>query len=151
MIKNGSWKTNWLSIYTFGSLLNPEASFKTKWACPLGESLPLGVNLPPPRSELCILGGMFTPLITPLFTPLFTPRGEHSLKYRKTVGRIEVHRPEGITSPLDLWANFTPWGQLRPWGTTSPGGQSSPLGEIKNRPLGGQYQPWGHITPVGAK
>jgi hypothetical protein len=78
-----------------------------------------------PQSELCPLGG--------LFTPSFTPRGEHPHCLEEWRGEQRVFTPRGQlhpwgpTSPLE--ANFTPRGQLHPWRpTSSPGCKISPLG-----------------------
>jgi hypothetical protein len=66
--------------------------------CPQGLRLHLKVNLAP-RSELCPLGGMFT--------PSFTPRGEHSLLFR----RLE-RQTENLT-PRDNF-NLAPMSELCP-------------------------------------
>jgi hypothetical protein len=51
-------------------------------------------------SELCPLGGMFT--------PYDTPRGEHSLLFK-----IMDFTPRGYLHPL---GSISLWGKDRPWG-----------------------------------
>jgi hypothetical protein len=98
-------------------LWGSEASFHNT-VCPQGWNLPPRGELGP-QSEICLLGGMFT--------PLFTPRGEHSLLYRTLttvykngVANKEFH-PQGITSPLGdknhNWETTSPLGVKGcPWG-----------------------------------
>jgi hypothetical protein len=99
----------------FGRLERPVFNIMV---CPLGWSLPLGVNLAS-RGELCPVGG--------IFTPSFTPSGEHSLLFKRMEGQTVNFTPRD---------NFTPGVKIHSWGTTSPlGVKFAPRGEVKNGPL----------------